>query len=76
MWYGGDKHREQVGCKGTMNGMGEDKACADVRLSTIRPLYKKPEKGKNLTTLFFPTTRKEEFSLSCLPCGTSKATPT
>jgi len=39
MWYGGDKHREQVGCKGTMNGMGEDKACADVRLSTIRPLY-------------------------------------
>ncbi len=39
MRYGGDEPREPVICKGTMNGMGEDKACADVRLSAIRPLY-------------------------------------
>jgi hypothetical protein len=39
MRYGGDKRREQVVCKGRMNGMGEDKACADVRVSAIRPLY-------------------------------------
>ncbi len=39
VWYGGDKRREEVVCKGMMNGVGPDKACADVRVSAITPPY-------------------------------------